>query len=318
MAKQEPKQKTLEELRTEAGSKASSKNVKPVKKKDGFWRSLIIAALIAIGIRSFFVEAFRIPTGSMKNSLLVGDYLFVNKLAYSFKSPKYLPFTNVKIPHIGFNTFKVDRGDVVVFEFPGNRDEIIPMEKNVNYIKRCIGIPGDNIEVRNKQVYVNGVAMVNPEKWITSNDTMPKGHPEPGGNLFPKGISNWNRDNYGPIHVPKKGEVIKLNASNYEQWAVFIAREDHKVDMENGIVLIDTKPVSSYTVERDYLWMMGDNRDNSLDSRYWGFAPVDNVIGSGLFIYWSMFNPPYAPTEGDPDEVQKFHIRWDRILHGVH
>src|SRR5438105_7514325 len=143
--------KTLEELRKENGTTVVTK--KKQKKKDGFWRSLIIAALIAIGIRSFLVEAFRIPTGSMKNSLLVGDYLFVNKLAYSFKTPKYLPFTNLEIPHAGFNTFSVKRGDVVVFEFPGDRDVVKPREKNINYIKRCIGTPGDLVEVRNKQVY---------------------------------------------------------------------------------------------------------------------------------------------------------------------
>src|SRR5579872_640724 len=164
MAKNEPRTKTLDELRKEDGSvSAPKKNGKPAKKKDGFWRSIFFAALIAIGIRSFFVEAFRIPTGSMKNSLLVGDYLFVNKLAYSFKTPKYLPFTDIQIPHFGFNTFSVKRGDVVVFEYPGNRDEVIPAKKNVNYIKRCIGIPGDSIEIRNKQVYVNGVMMKNPE-----------------------------------------------------------------------------------------------------------------------------------------------------------
>jgi signal peptidase I len=319
MAKNEPRTKTLEEIRKEDASTTVPK--KPVKKKDGFWRSLIIAALIAIGIRSFFVEAFRIPTGSMKNSLLVGDYLFVNKLAYSFKSPKYLPFTNIEIPHIGVNTFHVSRGDVVVFEFPGNRDQVIlsKREKNVNYIKRCIGTPGDTIEVKNKQVYVNGSPMKNPEMLVTSNDTMRKGQPEPGSNLFPKGNYTWNRDNYGPIRIPKKGDVISLDANTYDAWAVIIQREGHTVRLgDNGAILIDDIPVKSYTIERDYLWMMGDNRDNSLDSRYWGFAPVDNVVGNALFIYWSMFNPPYDPGEGDPDEVQKFNIRWGRILNGVH
>ena len=321
MAKNEPRTKTLDELRKEgASTSAPKKNGKP-KKKDGFWRSILIAALIAIGIRSFFVEAFRIPTGSMKNSLLVGDYLFVNKLAYSFKTPKYIPFTNIEIPHIGFNTFHVSRGDVVVFEFPGNKDQVTLTkdEKNINYIKRCIGIPGDTIEVRNKQVYVNGLPMINPEHLILGPDTMPKGRPEPGGNLFPNGNHNWNRDNYGPIRIPKKGDVIPLDANNYDAWAVIIQREGHSVKVgDQGVIMIDEKPVKNYTIERDYLWMMGDNRDNSLDSRYWGFAPLDNVVGNALFIYWSMFNPPYAPQEGDPDEIQKFNIRWGRILNGVH
>ena len=246
MAKNEPRTKTLDELRKEgASTSAPKKNGKP-KKKDGFWRSLFFAALIAIGIRSFFVEAFRIPTGSMKNSLLVGDYLFVNKLAYSFKTPKYLPFTNLEIPHFGFNTFSVSRGDVVVFEFPGDRDVVIPHDKNVNYIKRCIGIPGDTIEVRSKQVYVNGLPMKNPEQMIAPPDTMPKGHPESGGNLFPRGNNAWNRDNYGPIRIPKKGDIVTLDQSNYDGWEVFIQREGHSAKLgDNGAILIDDKPAKN-------------------------------------------------------------------------
>ena len=154
---------------------------------------------------------------------------------------------------------------------------------------------------------------------ITSNDTMQKGKPEPGGNLFPNGNNNWNRDNYGPIRIPKKGDVINLDPQSYDAWAVIIQREGHTMKLgDNGAFIIDDKPAKNYTIERDYLWMMGDNRDNSLDSRYWGFAPVDNVVGNALFIYWSMFNPPYSPGEGDPDEIQKFNIRWGRILNGVH
>ena len=310
---------TSEALQKKSGdASALVKNSKRSKKKEGFWPSLVFAVLIAISIRSFAVEAFRIPSGSMKNSLLVGDYLFVNKLAYSFKTPKYIPFTSVEIPHIGFNTFNVKRGDVVVFEYPGNRDEVIPHEKNVNYIKRCIGIPDDIVEVRNKQVYVNGIAMKNPELMITSSDTMQKGYPERG--LFPKGNNSWNRDNYGPIRIPKKGDVVTLDEHSYDAWNVFIQREGHAIKLGgNGSILIDNKPSKSYTVEKDYLWMMGDNRDNSEDSRTWGFAPLENVVGEPLFIYWSMFNPPYTdPNEGDPDEIQKFNIRWSRILNGVH
>ncbi len=294
------------------------KNGKPSKKKEGFWSSLVFAVLIAISIRSFAVEAFRIPSGSMKNSLLVGDYLFVNKLAYSIKTPKYIPFTNVEIPHIGFNTFSVNRGDVVVFEYPGNRDEVIPHEKNVNYIKRCIGLPGDIVEVKNKQVFVNGSPMKNPELMITNTDTMLKGYGE--RNLSPKGNNSWNRDNYGPIRIPKKGDIIAISQDSYDAWNVFIQREGHSIRLgDNGAILIDDQPAKSYRVERDYLWMMGDNRDNSEDSRTWGFAPLENVVGEPLFIYWSMFNPPYTePNEGDPDEIQKFNIRWGRMLNGVH
>src|ERR1700733_488790 len=124
-----------------AGAKPSG--AQPTKKKDGWIRQLVIAGIIALIIRTFFFEAFRIPTGSMKNTLLVGDYLFVNKIGYFLQTPKYIPFTEIEIPHLHLKTFGVTRGDVVVFEYPGDRDEVVPHEKKVNYIKKCIGTPGD-------------------------------------------------------------------------------------------------------------------------------------------------------------------------------
>jgi signal peptidase I len=307
--------RSLDEIR--AGMK-DQPAPKRVKKKEKWWKSLLWALLIAFVIRSFLVEAFRIPTGSMKNSLLVGDYLFVNKLSYYIKTPKYIPFTSLEIPHFGFKTFGVDHGDVVVFEYPGDRDDVTPKEKNVNYIKRCIGLPGDSIEVRDKQVYVNGKLMTNPAGMRYDQKSMPKGHPD--SEMFPKGAKNWNRDWYGPIRIPKKGDVIDLTADNIDAWSVFIQREGHSVKTDgSGPIIIDDKPTNKYTVERDYLWMMGDNRDNSADSRFWGFCPYENVVGSALFIYWSWYNPPGNMGDGyDPEEVQSTHVRWDRLFNGIH
>lgn len=311
------------------------------KKKESFWRSILWALVIALIIRSFFVEAFRIPSGSMKNSLLVGDYLFVNKLSYYFKTPKYIPFTSKKIPYIGFKTFGVDRGDVVVFEFPGDRDLVTPSELNINYIKRCIGLPGDTVQVIDKQVFVNGKAMPNPpqmrhleRKWghiqgmyglqyIDTIITSTKGETEP--NIFPTGKQGWNRDWYGPIRIPKSGDVLQLTPENIQEWEVFIRREGHTVTVDpNHTITIDEKPTNQYIVERDYLWMMGDNRHQSSDSRYWGFCPYENVVGSALFMYWSWYTnteslPPGTQREGyDEEEEQSFHIRWNRLLNIVH
>ncbi len=287
-------------------------------KKDSWVRSLIFAILIAGIIRTFFFEAFRIPTGSMKNTLLVGDYLFVNKIGYFLSTPKYIPFTSIEIPHLHMKTFGVHRGDVVVFEYPGDRDFVIPREKKVNYIKRCIGEPGDVIQIINKQVYVNGKIFKNPAESILENDTEKAGFVMPG--IFPKG-AQWNKDNFGPLKVPKAGDVIAINKDNIEGWDVFIQREGHKVDYgSNGEILIDGKAATEYKVQKDYLWMMGDNRDDSEDSRFWGFAPMDNVVGSGMIIYWSWYNPPSQGTgDGyDPEEVQNFHIRWNRIGNLIH
>lgn len=308
--------RTLDEIRADRSSRAGT-SMKPPKKKESWWKSLIIAALIAIIIRSFLLEAFRIPTGSMKNTLLVGDYLFVNKLSYFLGSPRFLPFTNVPIPYFRLNWGKVDRGDVIVFEFPGDRDRVVPVEKNVNYIKRCVGLPGDSIQVRDKQLYVNGKIFPNPPESILTDDTMKVGTVDPG--VWPRG-AQWNRDNFGPIRVPKEGDTIWLNKENFDQWDVFIEREGHKAQLgDNNLVDIDSKPSQYYVVERNYLWMMGDNRDNSLDSRFWGPAPEENVVGSAMIIYWSWYRPTDPRDESyDPDEVQKFHIRWGRIGRLIH
>lgn len=305
-----PRGNTLDDIR--ARSKGSTIKVEK-KKKDSGWRGLLMALLIALLIRAFFVEAFRIPTGSMKQTLLVGDYLFVNKLAYFLRSPKYIPFTSTEIPYFSIPTGTVDRGEVVVFEYPGDRDLVIPREKKINYIKRCIAVAGDTVMIRNKQVYVNGQPMENPvglrykDNPLDSLDVQMK--------IFPKG-AQWNQDWFGPIRIPKQGDQITLTRENLEQWEIFIMREGHKAQIgANGEIEIDGKQNNVYTVERDYLWMMGDNRDDSEDSRFWGFLPEENVVGEAMFIYWSWYRPP-SDRMGDgydPEEVQETQIRWDRI-----
>ena len=299
----------------------------PGRKKESWIRSLIYAGLIAFIIRTFLFEAFRIPSGSMKNTLLVGDHLFVNKIGYFIETPKYIPFTETEIPHLHIKTWSVKRGDVVVFEYPGDRDEVVPHEKKVNYIKRCMGLPGDVIQIKNKQVYVNDSifhfyrndsTFMNPPESILESDTEKADAIDQ--RIFPHGAP-WNKDNYCPIRIPKTGDVIPVNKDNIERWQVFIEREGHKVELGmNDQIMIDGKPATEYKVQRDYLWMMGDNRDDSEDSRFWGFAPMDNVVGSGMIIYWSWYNPPSSGNgDGyDPDEVQQTHIRWDRIGNLIH
>jgi signal peptidase I len=282
------------------------------KKKSAF--SSLFAMLIVFGIiRTSFAGAFHIPSGSMKNTLLIGDYLFVNEIGYFIQTPKYIPFTTVEIPHLHIKTWGVSRGDVVVFEYPGDRDEIVSHKGDEKYIKRCVGLPGDVIQIKNKQLYVNGKVFPNPPESILSSDTEPAERIDP--RIFPPGAP-WNIDNFGPLRIPKVGDIISIHKDNIDAWQVFIEREGHKVELGmNDQVMIDGKPAHEYKVQRDYLWMMGDSRDNSEDSRIWGFAPMDNVIGKAAIIYWSCYNPPASSQDDnyDPDEVQNFHIRWDRI-----
>lgn len=260
----------------------------PKEKAKEFIQSLIFAAIAAFFIITFIIQNTRIPTGSMEDTILVGDFVLVNKFIYGSESPKYIPFTQVEIPHFRLPAFKdPHRKDIVVFEFPGNRDQVHPDELGVNYVKRCIGLPGDTIQVINKVVYVNHKQFWVPT-YINYLEPFSKPKSEVDPRIFPPGMP-WNDDNYGPLIVPKKGYTIKLNLSNVDQWAITIDREYGKkvVDVQNGIVTIEGKPVTSYTFKKDYYFMMGDNRDDSLDSRYWGFVPRDMVEGEAFITLFS-------------------------------
>jgi signal peptidase I len=252
-----------------------------------FWKNLLFAALAAFLIKTFLIETSRVPTGSMEKTIWVGDFLFVNKFIYGSSSPRNIPFTNVSLPYFQMPAIRdPHRGDIVVFEYPGDRDELVPTEIN-NYVKRCIGVPGDTIEAVDKVVFVNGKeAPRAPQIQYINNYVTPKGIANP--RIFPKG-GNFNEDNYGPVVVPKKGDVINLNRDNIEAWRTIIDREFEKrvVTVDGDQIMIEGKPVKSYTLTKDYYFMMGDNRDDSADSRFWGFVPRDKVVGEAFMIYWS-------------------------------
>ena len=284
-------------------------NSEEMKVRTRDWtKPILIAVLTALVVKLFFFEAFRIPTGSMENTLLPGDFLVVNKFGFGIKSPRYIPFTSIEIPQFTIIPpfAKLERGDIIVFRFPGNRDEIKPYE-NVNYIKRLIGLPGDTIQIKNRTVFVNGKIFPEPKTIkINKNFIIPEGQVNPS--IFPKG-AKFNEDNYGPIVVPKKGMKIKISPENIEQWLVFIEREGHKVEQRNGKIFIDGVQSNTYTVERNYVFVMGDNRNNSLDSRFWGFVPTDNIIGKAVMIYWSWDSN--ISIFDLPEKIKS--IRWERI-----
>ncbi|CAN5580437.1 signal peptidase I [soil metagenome] len=291
---------------------------KPVVVKKGksreFADALVYAAVVAFIIKIFIFEAYRIPTGSMENTLLVGDFLLVTKFTYGATTPRNIPLTDIRLPYFKLPGFKdPHRGDVIVFDFPGDRDEVQSNEV-VNYIKRCVGEPGDSIRVVNKVLYVNGQPFPNAANTRFDNINRPPNFYNP--RIFPKG-SNWNEDNYGPIRIPKKGDIIKIDTSNFEGYKMFVIKEGHKIRMSSDnktfvddVLLHD----NNYTVGRDYLWMMGDNRNNSLDSRFWGFMPVENVVGEAFMLYWSWdANIPMS------DFFRLIGtIRWERIGSLIH
>jgi len=258
----------------------------PLMKFWEFFKNLLFAAIAALIIKTFLIETSRVPTGSMESTIMVGDFLFVNKFIYGSSSPRNIPFTDIALPYFQMPALRDPRkGDIVVFEFQGERDEL-QSDKIMNYVKRLIGTPGDTVEIINKVVFVNGKEIKRPPHIQYTQSTMKKGVPD--FQIFPKGM-NWNKDNYGPLVIPKKGDVINLNVSNIERWRTIIDREYLKrvVSVEGDKIFIDGKEVSSYTLKKDYYFMMGDNRDESWDSRFWGFVPRDKIVGEAFLIYWS-------------------------------
>lgn len=271
------------------------------------FKSLFLTLLVVVFIQSFLIQGYSTPTGSMENTILVGDKMFFNQFIYGPSTPRTIPFTEIQLPYIHFPGIRdPKRGDIINFEWPGNRDEVKHAEY-MQYLKRLIGEPGDTIEVRDKNLFVNGQQIPNApdSKFVTP--VAPKGYVNK--DIFPKG-SPWNEDNYGPLVVPKKGDVITFTKENYQKWDTFIKREGHSISMDaNGKVTIDGKDSPQYTVERNYYFMMGDNRNNSLDSRFWGFVPRENIVGKALITYWSWdSNIPFS-------NLGKLFgsVRWDRI-----
>jgi signal peptidase I len=212
-------------------------------RRDGLWetvRSLLIVLVGVFCIRTFVAEATVIPTGSMENTILIGDHVFLNKLLYG----PQLPYTDLRFPRLA----PIHRGDIVAFHYPVNPSQM--------FVKRVIGVGGDVIRIMDKKVYVNGKPLKEPYAHFMSPAILPL------------------RDNFPP---PVR-EISELPAAwgLDPRWAQEMPNYIHK----NGLY-----------VPKGYLFVLGDNRDNSLDSRFWGFVPVQNVVGEPLFVYWS-YNAP--------------------------
>ena len=254
-------------------------------------KSLGFALVAVIILNSFLLASFQVPTGSMENTVMAGDFLFVNKFIYGGTTPPTVPLIGIlfgkeiEIPYFRIPGFSdPEKGDVIVFIFPGYREEAKAREFQY-YLKRCVATAGDTLRIVDKQVYVNGKKYTNPEGIVYSRQIEPQGYVST--DIFPRGKS-WNRDNYGPLRIPAEGDVITLTLENIQEWATFIRREGHEVEVRGVEVYVDGKLATKYTVERDYVFGMGDNRDDSLDSRFWGFIPKEMVIGSPMIVYWSM------------------------------
>jgi signal peptidase I len=351
------------------------------------WAEAIGFAVVAATlIRWLIMEAYTIPTPSMENSLLVGDFLFVSKFHYGTRTPKtplQIPLTHQKIWFTNIPSYStaiqlpqfrlpgittVKREDVVVFNVPPKdlNDNIdYPVDLKTNYIKRCVGIPGDVLTIKEGQVFANGQPLSIPPKmqWsytvvakdeisernlkkleidgddysyagrqagnnyavykmfltpdkateLKSNPFILSVDPEIAGRdqadmrIFPMSkFAKWNGDNYGPLTIPRKGMTMEVNDSTLSIYGESIRLYDHNEDVkiENGKLIVNGVELKQYTFNQNFYFMMGDNRHNSWDSRYWGFVPEDHIVGKGFFIWLSI--DKYANL------LNK--IRWSRFL----
>lgn len=250
-----------------------------------FMKDLLFVLVAFFFLNSFVIASFEVPTGSMENEIMTGDFLFVNKFIYGGTTPRVIPFTNVRIPWLRLPAFRdVHRGDVIVFEFPGQREEVQSPEF-MFYLKRCVAVAGDTVQIINRVLTINGTPAPIPRNMkFNTYRIQPPDFADP--RIFPPGAP-FNEDNWGPLRVPRKGDVITWTPETVRRWVTFIEREGHAAKVQGSTMTVDGVPATSYTVERDYVFGMGDNRDNSLDSRFWGFVPTDNVVGSPMIVYWS-------------------------------
>ncbi|MGD0339975.1 MAG: signal peptidase I [Bacteroidota bacterium] len=287
--------------------KETEKPITLTEKTIAFFREIGIVLVAVLILNSFVLASFEVPTGSMEDTVMTGDFLFVNKFIFGGSTPYAIPLTSIRIPHFRIPGFRsIQHGDVIVFDWPGERD-LKGKPPQTWYLKRCVGLPGDTIVIVNRVVYVNGQVFPNPpDLKFQRMTTLPADLPR--GVLFPRG-SNFNEDNYGPVIVPKKGMKIQLNAENFSSWDVFIFREGHQAELNGERVLIDGKETTEYVVERDYAFGMGDNRDDSLDSRFWGFIPMEDIIGTPMIVYWSW--DPNLPIYQLVDKIKS--INFGRI-----
>ena len=411
------------------------------------WIDAIVFALVAVYfVNIYLFQNYAIPSSSLEKSLLVGDHLYVSKVAYGPRKPMTpltMPLTQNQFPGGGKSYIdkpqwpyerikgfrKIRQNEIVVFNYPSG-DTILsnpqwssadyygmivyplgkslckeieidslttleqrhvydfyynvgrkyilqneqrfgkiksrPVDRRENYVKRCVGLPGQTLEIKDGIVFIDGNANKQPEDAQTnyivtlerpipeslrakihlSLEDLPASENRPGRHIFPltekskellasqTGIvseiehyecsieesewlfpqnknTKWTIDNYGPIWIPAKGATINIDLENlpfYERIIKVYEGNDLKVE-HDGTILINGQKATSYTFKMDYYWMMGDNRQNSADSRFWGFVPEDHIVGRPVFIWLSL--------DKDKKWGQKGKIRWNRQFRSV-
>lgn len=368
----------------------SDRSLSPQNKAADTVSSLLFAIVVATIVHTYFIQPYTIPTSSLEKSLLVGDFLFVSKMNYGARVPMTtvaLPMVHDSIPLTKSKSYltwpqlpymrlpgiqNIDRTDIVVFNWPvdtvfrffdtSKRRAYKPVDKKSNYVKRCVGIPGDNLSIKDGMVYIDGKILQLPERakpqfsykialdgktpidfeslfkdldvtdpagFIdqTKRDTVImsalteagaqrlKNTPgitavirqisrEDDNGVFPH-INKWNRDNYGPVYIPEEGKTVALTTETLPFYkAIITDYENNDLKVNGSEIRINGEIATTYTFKQNYYFMMGDNRHNSEDSRYWGFVPENHIVGKPIFIWLSI----------DPNGKGINKIRWDRVF----
>jgi signal peptidase I len=420
------------------------RELKPQSKSGDTVSSLLFAVVVATIVHTYVMQPFTIPTSSLEKTLLVGDFLFVSKFHYGARTPMTtvampmihdsIPLTKSKsyskwpqLPYFRLPGFEdVEKNDIVVFNWPvdsiGFRNAKAgvhnkPIDKKSNYVKRCVGTPGDSLSIKNGVVYINGKELklsgrampqynypvttngpvtnvllekyditefqvfyrIQPELWdnadfraFVNDDKKFKGSftefardstgvlifgnfqadkdsqhmalaqklqpvPDmlmanltadkvammktdssikevkdhfvyPGStDIFPY-TENWSVDNMGPIYIPEAGKTVALNSKSLPFYREIITKyEGHDLKTNGNTITIDGKPANSYTFTYNYYWMMGDNRHNSEDSRFWGYVPETHIVGKPVFVWMSLDESEQWSNFGKK-------VRWDRLF----
>lgn len=351
--------------------------MKKIKAYISQWiKALLYALLTVIVIKAFFFWVYIVPSTSMEKTLLPGDLIFVNKMSYGIRLPitpvtfplshYKMPFNNqmksfsdaIQFPYVRLFASSVKRNDVVVFNYPREAD--LPVDHRPFYIKRCIALPGDTLQIIDKKVIINGIQIPFPENVEfnynlqstidLTNDTLLKYRITEGGRvgsksfyqltlsdsakkglrktsyiksitdlkIDPEGYAdyifpfhksyNWNIDYFGKVIIPKKGITVSLDTNNIHLYKRIIEMyEANEFQIEGNNIIINNEVSTYYTFKMDYYFMMGDNRHNSSDSRFWGFLPEDHIVGKANTVFISVNKALSAKSK----------YRWDRFFMNI-
>ncbi|OGU64452.1 MAG: signal peptidase I [Ignavibacteria bacterium RBG_16_36_9] len=282
------------------------------KKIYKFLKIIFLVAIIALMIKAFAIDAFQIPSTSMENTLQPGDFIFANKFAYEVATPREIPIANLPIPQYKlFEVGKPEINDIIIFEFPRGFEND-PIRGGSKYVKRLIAGPHDTLQITNGEIFVNGKTIELPSTFKSPTYTEDTDWMLDEV-IYPPG-AKWNRDSYGPIIIPAKGDTIKIAPENFELWQSVIVMDhgERSLLSEGTLVTLDGRAIFEYVLKQDHYFVIGDNFEVSMDSRHFGFITDDMIIGKALFIYWSFDSEKVAP--GPLGFLSA--IRADRIFKG--